>query len=136
MVGIGAANIAAGLVQGFPVSTSGSRTAVAEKSGARTQLTGVVGAVAITVMLLVIPGSRIDSAIGDGDAREHAEQGETDEGGYRDGPLGAPLPPQPARRRHVRERYRGGDDDRGEGRAGKVCQQPCSAAPGCPTRTG
>jgi high affinity sulfate transporter 1 len=56
MVGIGAANIAAGLFQGFPVSTSGSRTAVAEQSGARSQLTGVVGAVAITIMLLALPG--------------------------------------------------------------------------------
>ncbi len=56
MVGIGAANISAGLFQGFPVSTSGSRTAVAEQSGARSQLTGVVGAAAITVMLLVLPG--------------------------------------------------------------------------------
>ena len=44
MIGIGAANIAAGLFQGFPVSTSGSRTAVAEQSGAKTQLTGLVGA--------------------------------------------------------------------------------------------
>jgi high affinity sulfate transporter 1 len=52
MVGIGAANIAAGLFQGFPVSTSGSRTAVSEQAGSRTQLTGVVGAVAITLLLL------------------------------------------------------------------------------------
>ena len=43
MVGIGAANIAAGLFQGFPVSTSGSRTAVAEQAGAKTQVTGLVG---------------------------------------------------------------------------------------------
>ncbi len=56
MVGIGAANVAAGLFQGFPVSTSGSRTAVAEQSGAKTQLTGLVGAAAITVMLLFVPG--------------------------------------------------------------------------------
>ena len=35
MVGIGAANIAAGFFQGFPVSTSGSRTAVAEQAGSR-----------------------------------------------------------------------------------------------------
>jgi high affinity sulfate transporter 1 len=56
MIGIGAANIAAGLFQGFPVSTSGSRTAVAEQAGAKTQVTGVVGAVAITVMLLFAPG--------------------------------------------------------------------------------
>jgi len=56
MIGIGAANIAAGFFQGFPVSTSGSRTAVAEQAGAKTQLTGLVGALAITLMLLVAPG--------------------------------------------------------------------------------
>ena len=56
MVGIGAANIAAGLFQGFPVSTSGSRTAVAEQAGAKTQLTGLVGALAITLMLVLVPG--------------------------------------------------------------------------------
>jgi high affinity sulfate transporter 1 len=56
MIGIGAANLAAGLFQGFPVSTSGSRTAVAERSGAKTQLTGVVGAVVIIVMIVLIPG--------------------------------------------------------------------------------
>ena len=56
MIGIGVANLAAGLFQGFPVSTSGSRTAVAERSGARTQLAGVVGAILITVMIVLIPG--------------------------------------------------------------------------------
>jgi high affinity sulfate transporter 1 len=56
MAGIGAANLAAGLFQGFPVSTSGSRTAVAERSGARTQLTGVTGAALIVVMLVFVPG--------------------------------------------------------------------------------
>jgi high affinity sulfate transporter 1 len=56
MIGIGAANLGAGLFQGFPVSTSGSRTAVAEQAGARTQLTGLVGAAAITLMLLLVPG--------------------------------------------------------------------------------
>ena len=56
MVGIGAANIAAGFFQGFPVSTSGSRTAVAEQSGARTQVTGLVGALTIVLMLLFLPG--------------------------------------------------------------------------------
>ncbi|HEV2919137.1 MAG TPA: SulP family inorganic anion transporter, partial [Actinomycetota bacterium] len=56
MIGIGAANIGAGFFQGFPVSTSGSRTAVAEQAGARTQVTGLVGAGAITLMLLVAPG--------------------------------------------------------------------------------
>ena len=56
MIGIGAANIAAGFFQGFPVSTSGSRTAVAEQNGAKTQVTGLVGAVAITFMLVAVPG--------------------------------------------------------------------------------
>lgn len=56
MVAIGSANLAAGLFQGFPVSTSGSRTAVAERAGARTQLTGVVGALLILVMLVLVPG--------------------------------------------------------------------------------
>jgi high affinity sulfate transporter 1 len=56
MVGIGVANVAAGLFQGFPVSTSGSRTAVAEQAGAKTQLTGLVGAAAIVLMLVLVPG--------------------------------------------------------------------------------
>jgi high affinity sulfate transporter 1 len=56
MIGIGTANIAAGLFQGFPVSTSGSRTAVAEQAGAKTQLTGLIGAAAIVVILLFLPG--------------------------------------------------------------------------------
>jgi MFS superfamily sulfate permease-like transporter len=56
MIGIGAANVAAGFFQGFPVSTSGSRTAVAEQTGAKSQLTGVVGAAAIVLMLVLAPG--------------------------------------------------------------------------------
>ena len=56
MIGIGAANCAAGLFQGFPVSTSGSRTAVAVQAGAKTQVTGLVGAAAITLILLLVPG--------------------------------------------------------------------------------
>jgi high affinity sulfate transporter 1 len=56
MIGIGVANIGAGFFQGFPVSTSGSRTAVAEQAGAKTQVTGLVGAVTITLMLLLVPG--------------------------------------------------------------------------------
>jgi len=56
LVGIGSANLLAGIFQGFPISTSGSRTAVAEQSGAKTQLTGVVAALAVLAMLLFIPG--------------------------------------------------------------------------------
>jgi len=56
MIGIGVSNVAAGLFQGFPVSTSGSRTAVAEQAGAKSQVTGVVGALAILLLLVVAPG--------------------------------------------------------------------------------
>lgn len=56
MIGIGAANVAAGFFQGFPVSTSGSRTAVAEQAGAKSQVTGIVGALLIVLMLLFVPG--------------------------------------------------------------------------------
>ncbi|MGW7262362.1 SulP family inorganic anion transporter [Streptomyces sp. NPDC054842] len=56
MAGVGAANLAAGLFQGFPVSASGSRTAVAERAGAKSQLTGVVGAALIVLMLVLVPG--------------------------------------------------------------------------------
>jgi high affinity sulfate transporter 1 len=55
MVGLGIANLASGFFQGFPVSSSSSRTPVAEAAGARTQLTGVVGAVAIALLLVLAP---------------------------------------------------------------------------------
>jgi high affinity sulfate transporter 1 len=56
MIGIGAANVGAGLFQGFPVSTSSSRTAVAEQAGSKSQLTGLVGAAAILLLLVAFPG--------------------------------------------------------------------------------
>ena len=55
LVALGAANAAAGLFQGFSVSSSSSRTPVAEAAGARTQLTGLIGALAIALMLLLFP---------------------------------------------------------------------------------
>lgn len=55
MVGLGAANLAAGFFQGFPISSSSSRTPVAEAAGAKTQMTGVVGAVAVAVVLMAAP---------------------------------------------------------------------------------
>ncbi|NUT78740.1 sulfate permease [Pseudomonas sp. C1C7] len=55
MAGLGFANLAAGFFQGFPISSSSSRTPVAEAAGAKTQLTGVVGAVAVAVLLMVAP---------------------------------------------------------------------------------
>jgi high affinity sulfate transporter 1 len=56
LVALGAANIGAGLFQGFAVSASASRTPVAAQAGARTQLAGVVGAVTIGIILVVAPG--------------------------------------------------------------------------------
>jgi high affinity sulfate transporter 1 len=55
MMGLGAANLAAGFFRGFPISSSSSRTPVAEAAGARTQVTGVVGAVAVALLLLAAP---------------------------------------------------------------------------------
>jgi len=55
MVGLGAANLVAGLFQGLPISASASRTPVAEAAGAKTQLTGVVGAFTVAVLLIAAP---------------------------------------------------------------------------------
>lgn len=55
MVGLGVANLAAGFFQGFPISSSSSRTPVAEAAGAKTQLSGVVGALAVALLLMVAP---------------------------------------------------------------------------------
>ena len=55
MVGLGAANVAAGFFHGFPVSSSSSRTPIAEAAGAQTQLTGIVGALAVALLLLLVP---------------------------------------------------------------------------------
>src|SRR5437764_2128796 len=55
MIGLGAANLAAGLFQGFPISSSSSRTPVAEAAGAKTRFTGVVGAIAVALLLLFAP---------------------------------------------------------------------------------
>jgi MFS superfamily sulfate permease-like transporter len=48
--------VGAGLFQGFPVSTSSSRTAVSEQAGSKSQLTGLVGAAAILLLLVAFPG--------------------------------------------------------------------------------
>jgi high affinity sulfate transporter 1 len=55
LVALGAANVVSGLFQGFSVSSSSSRTPVAEAAGAKTQVTGLVGALAIALMLLFFP---------------------------------------------------------------------------------
>jgi MFS superfamily sulfate permease-like transporter len=56
MVGVGSASLAAGLFQGFPVSTSGSRTAVAVQNGARSPLASLVAVAGVLVMLVLTPG--------------------------------------------------------------------------------
>jgi high affinity sulfate transporter 1 len=55
MIGLGMANLAAGFFQGFPISASSSRTPVAEAAGAKTQVTGIVGAAAIASLLMFAP---------------------------------------------------------------------------------
>jgi high affinity sulfate transporter 1 len=55
MIGLGIANLATGFFQGFPISSSSSRTPVAETAGAQTQLTGLVGAVAVALLLVLAP---------------------------------------------------------------------------------
>ena len=55
MVGIGSANIAAGLFQGFSISASASRTAVSEQAGSKSQVTGLVGAGIVVVLLVFVP---------------------------------------------------------------------------------
>lgn len=55
LIALGAANVATGFFQGFSVTSSSSRTPVAEAAGAKTQLTGVVGAAAIGLLLVLAP---------------------------------------------------------------------------------
>ena len=54
---LGAANLATGFFQGFAISSSASRTPVAVAAGARSQLTPLVGAVAIALLLVAAPGA-------------------------------------------------------------------------------
>jgi SulP family sulfate permease len=52
LLALGGANVAAGLLQGFPVSSSGSRTAIADSMGARTQLRSPVSMALVLATLL------------------------------------------------------------------------------------
>ena len=54
LVAFGAANLAAGISQGFPVGASGSRTAVNDQMGGKTQIVGLIGAAVIVVVLLLL----------------------------------------------------------------------------------
>ena len=55
LIAVGLANVFSGLFQGFPTSGSASRTAVADESGSKSQLTGVVAALVVGVMLVALP---------------------------------------------------------------------------------
>lgn len=55
IIALGIANVAAGFFQGFPVTSSTSRTPVAESAGAKTQITGLVGALCIALLLIFAP---------------------------------------------------------------------------------
>jgi len=57
MGALGVANVASGLLGGFPVSGSTSRTPVAVQAGARTQLAGVVAAGLVVVFMVLLPGA-------------------------------------------------------------------------------
>jgi high affinity sulfate transporter 1 len=52
LVALGAANLAAGVLRGFPVSSSGSRTAIGDAQGSRTQLHSLVAVVLLIVVLI------------------------------------------------------------------------------------
>ena len=56
LLALGGANLFTGLFTGMPISSSASRTPVAEAAGARTQLTSVVAAIAVAVMLVAAAG--------------------------------------------------------------------------------
>ena len=56
LVALGAADVAAGLFGGFPVSASASRTPAAVEAGAQSQVTGLVGAAAVALLLVFLPG--------------------------------------------------------------------------------
>ena len=52
LVGLGAANIGAGLFQGFPIGSSLSKTAANESAGAKTQMSGIVAA-GLTILVAI-----------------------------------------------------------------------------------
>lgn len=56
LLALGMASITSGLTQGLPLSSSGSRTAVAEAAGSRTQVTSVVAAAVVAIVLLFFTG--------------------------------------------------------------------------------
>lgn len=60
ILAVGVGNVACGFFQGFAVSASSTRTAVAEESGSTSQVTGLVGALAVALLLVAAPGLLAD----------------------------------------------------------------------------
>ena len=54
LLAMGAANAAAGFTQGFSVGASGSRTAVNDGMGARSQVAGLIAAITVLIILLFL----------------------------------------------------------------------------------
>jgi SulP family sulfate permease len=54
LLALGAVNLGNGLMQGFPVSSSGSRTAIGESMGSRSQLFSLVALVVVLAVLLFL----------------------------------------------------------------------------------
>ena len=52
LLALGAANAGAGLLQGFPISSSGSRTALGVAAGSRTQVYSLIALVAVVGVLM------------------------------------------------------------------------------------
>ena len=56
LVALAAADLGASVTSGYPISSSPSRTAAAEAAGAQTQLTSIVAAVAVALLLIFLTG--------------------------------------------------------------------------------
>jgi SulP family sulfate permease len=56
LLALGGSNIAAGLTAGMPVSSSGSRTAIGDSVGGKTQLAAIVAGLAVVVVLVALGG--------------------------------------------------------------------------------
>jgi high affinity sulfate transporter 1 len=55
-LGMGVANVGAGLIGGFALSASGSRTAILGTMGAKSQAAGLVSALSVVIVVLAVPG--------------------------------------------------------------------------------
>ena len=96
LAAMGAINLSAGISQGFPIGASGSRTAVNDQMGARTQISGLLAAVVIALVLLFLTAPIqylpqaalgaviVTAAIGMIDPRGVARSGTRQPGGSRD----------------------------------------------------